>query len=52
MYDEQHAWKWIALIFLKISVAVRIDQVFVAVRGKLVLFLFVKDRLFDLAYQH
>ena len=52
MYYKQHAWKWVALIFLKVSVSVRIDKVFVSVCGKLVLFLFVEDRLFDLAYQH
>ncbi len=52
VYYEQHTWKWVALVFLKISVSVRIDEVFVAVCGKLILLLFVEDRLFDLADQH
>ena len=52
MNNEQHAWKRIALVFLQISVTVRIDQILVAVGGQLVLFVVLEESLLDFAYQH
>ena len=49
MYHEKHPWKRFGLVFLQVTIAIRVNYICITIGGKMVLFPFADNGLIHLA---